>query len=135
MLLKLVPGCGAHRAGWYTFGQLSVHYSAVIILLEQCINVAYCIRYVCNMSRWMNAKKQRTPLPLGRAALLALQLNSLRDECCEAAEKLCRQKKINESELDECARLDDALAEAQRVLKSAVASIAESRLRRRSRVK
>ncbi|HLX70276.1 MAG TPA: hypothetical protein VKV04_11680 [Verrucomicrobiae bacterium] len=83
----------------------------------------------------MIAKKYKTPLPLGRAALMALQLNSLRDECCEAAERLCRRKKINESDLDECARLDDALAEAQRVLKSAVAGIADSRLKRRSRVK
>jgi hypothetical protein len=83
----------------------------------------------------MKAKQLRTPLPLGRVALMALQLNSLRDECCETAQKLCRRKKLNESELDECARLDDALAEAQRVLKSAVAGIADSRLKRRSRVK
>jgi hypothetical protein len=83
----------------------------------------------------MKPKKQKVSLPLGRTALIALQLNSLRDECCEAAEQLCRYKKINESELDECARLDDALAEAQRVLKFAVADIASSRLQRRSRVR
>lgn len=83
----------------------------------------------------MKTKKPRVSLPLGRAALIAFQLNSLRDECCEAAEKLCRQKKIDESELDDCARLDDALAEAQRLLKFAVANIACSRLHRRSRVR
>jgi hypothetical protein len=83
----------------------------------------------------MKARKQRIPLPLGRAALVAFQLNSLRDECCDAAEKLCRRKHIDEAELDECARLDDALAEAQRVLKFAVAEIASLRLKRRSRVK
>ena len=83
----------------------------------------------------MKARKQRICLPLGRTALIALQLNSLRDECCEAAGRLRRRKDIDEAELDECARLDDALAEAQRVLKFAVAGIANSRLKGRSRVK
>jgi hypothetical protein len=83
----------------------------------------------------MKIKKAKIPLPLGRAGLLAAQINSLRDECCEAAERLLRQEPLNEAELDECARLDDALAEAQRVLKSTIASIACSRLLRRSRAK
>ena len=83
----------------------------------------------------MKAEKQRVSLPLGRAALIAFQLNSLRDECCEAAEKLCQRRKVDESELEECARLDDALAEAQRLLKFAVAEVAYSRLNRRSRVR
>ena len=64
---------------------------------------------------------------------MAFQINSLRDECCVAAEKLLRQKVLNEAELEEAARLDDALAAAQRILKSAVARIAYSRLKRRSR--
>jgi len=72
---------------------------------------------------------------MGRTALLAFQINSLRDECCAAAEKILRQKPLNEAELDECARLDDALADAQRLLKSAVARIAYSRLKRRSQAK
>lgn len=80
-------------------------------------------------------KKQKISLPIGRTALLAFQINSLRDECCEAAEKILRQKPFNEVELDECARLDDALAEAQRILKAVVARIAYSRLKRRSRIK
>jgi hypothetical protein len=67
--------------------------------------------------------------------LLAFQINSLRDECCYAAEKILRQTPCNEAELDECARLDDALADAQRLLKSAVARIAYSRLKRRSQTK
>lgn len=83
----------------------------------------------------MKPKNQRVSLPLGRTVLIAFQLNSLRDECCEAAEKLCRYKNVDQSELDECARLDDALAEAQRVLKFTVSQIASSRLRRRSRVR
>lgn len=83
----------------------------------------------------MKTKKNKFSLPLGRAGLLAFQINLLRDECCQAAEMLMQQKKLNEDELDECARLDDALAEAQRVLKSAVARIAYSRLKRRSNIK
>jgi hypothetical protein len=83
----------------------------------------------------MKAKKTKVSLPLGRAGLLAFQINGLRDECCEAADKLMKEKNINEDELDECARLDDALAEAQQVLRSAVARIAYSRLKRRSRIK
>ena len=83
----------------------------------------------------MKKKKAKVSLPLGRAGLLAFQINVLRDECCEAAEKLIQQKQMDEEELDECARLDDALAEAQRVLKSAVARIAFSRLKRRSHTK
>jgi hypothetical protein len=83
----------------------------------------------------MKTKKNKISLPIGRAALLAFQINSLRDECCGAAEKILRQKPLNEIELDECARLDDALADAQRLLKSAVARIAFSRLKRRSQAK
>lgn len=80
----------------------------------------------------MKIKKQGPSLPIGRTALLAFQLNSLRDECCEAAAKLLRQKSLDEAELEECARLDDALAEAQRVLKGAVTQISFLRLKRRS---
>jgi hypothetical protein len=83
----------------------------------------------------MKHKKPKITLPLGRAGLVAFQINLLRDECCEAAEKLVQQKPFNEAELDECARLDDALAEAQRVLKHAIARIAYSRLKRRSHTK
>lgn len=72
---------------------------------------------------------------MGRTTLLAFQMNSLRDECCAAAEKILCQKPLNEAELDECARLDDALADAQRLLKSAVARIAFSRLKRRNQAK
>ena len=83
----------------------------------------------------MKAKKRQISLPIGRTALLAFQMNSLRDECCEAAEKMLQQMPLNEAELEECARLDDALAQAQQVLKTAVGRIALSRLKRRSQTK
>ena len=80
-------------------------------------------------------KKPKISLPLGRAGLLAFQINLLRNECCVAAEKLLCEKPLDEAELDDAARLDDALAEAQRILKTAVARIAYSRLKRRSQTK
>ena len=67
--------------------------------------------------------------------MLAMQIEDLRKECCEAAQVLTSQKRLDEEELDECARLDDALAEAHRVLKSAAAGVTLSRLRRRSRTR
>jgi hypothetical protein len=83
----------------------------------------------------MKNKKPKISLPLGRAGLLVYAMNSLRDECCAAAGKMIRKKSFDEAELEECARLDDALAEAQRVLKSAVVRVTFSRLKRRSQTK
>lgn len=57
----------------------------------------------------------------------------MRADCCKAAHTLSQQKVLDEFELDECARLDDALAEAHLLLKRTVARIIMSRLRRRSR--
>ena len=56
----------------------------------------------------------------------------MRAECCEAARILASETVLNESELEECACLDDALAEAQKLLKSAVGRVIISRLKRRS---
>ena len=57
----------------------------------------------------------------------------MRAECCAAAHLLTNEEPLNEEELEECAELDDALAEAQRLLKSTVAEVMISRLKRRSR--
>jgi hypothetical protein len=73
-------------------------------------------------------------LPIGRVAHLAFQIESLRAECCAAAHLLANEKELDEAELEECACLDDALAEAQRILKSTVANVMISRLKRRSRI-
>ena len=72
-------------------------------------------------------------LPIGGTARAACQLEALRAECCTAAQVLTEMEDVNEAELEECAQLDDALASAQRLLKSTVARIILSRLRRRSR--
>ena len=78
-------------------------------------------------------KKTKVVLPIGRTARLACQIDAMRAECCKAAETLAGEQVLNETELEECARLDDALAQAHNLLKRTVARIIMSRLRRRSR--
>jgi hypothetical protein len=83
----------------------------------------------------MRANKHKVRLTIGRTARLAFQMDAMRLECCEAAEILMRQKSLDEAELDECACLDDALAEAQRLLKSTIARITLARIKRRIRAR
>jgi len=78
--------------------------------------------------------KRKAVLPIGRTAQIAFQIEALRAECCAAARILTNEKTLNEAELEECACLDDVLAKAQRLLKSTVAEVMISRLKRRSRV-
>jgi hypothetical protein len=65
---------------------------------------------------------------------VACQIEAIRAQCCEAATILSNEKTLDEFELEECACLDDALAEAQKLLKSAVSRVIISRLKRRSRM-
>jgi hypothetical protein len=81
----------------------------------------------------MSAKKQKAILPIGRTAMLMCQILMVRDECCRTADVLVKQEKVDEEELEECARLDDALAEVHRILKATVSGVTLSRLKRRSR--
>ena len=81
----------------------------------------------------MKTNKRLPQLPIGRTARFAFDLDVTRADCSEVASQLCQKKKLDELELEECARLDDALAEAQRVLKAAVRNIMLDRIKRRSR--
>jgi hypothetical protein len=84
--------------------------------------------------QWVNLRtKNKAVLPIGRTARIACQIEALRAECCKAGHILANQKPLDDSELEECARLDDALSQAQRLLKNVVGSIIIGRLRRRSR--
>ena len=78
--------------------------------------------------------KNKVILPIGRVAQVAFQIEAMRAECCAAAHLLVGEKCLDEAELEECARLDDALAQAQRLLKSTVADVMITRLKRRSRI-
>jgi len=81
----------------------------------------------------MKLSKHHATLPIGRTAGLAFEIDEVRSACSKAAKVLVSQKRIDECELEECARLDDALAHAQRLLKATVRGILLSRLNRRSR--
>jgi hypothetical protein len=81
----------------------------------------------------VRSTKIHATLPIGRTAKLAYGLDSLRAGCSRAAAVLVSRDTVDEAELEECARLDDALAQAQRVLKAAVRNIMLSRLNRNSR--
>jgi hypothetical protein len=59
----------------------------------------------------------------------------MRAECCKAAQAIMNDKEPDECELEECARLDDALARAHRLLKQSVRNVMLARLNRRSRAK
>jgi hypothetical protein len=74
-------------------------------------------------------------LPIGRAARIAYEIDTLRQACCTAAQTLMNEKALDETELEECARLDDALAQAQRLLKRTVRTVMIARLSRRSRAR
>ena len=77
---------------------------------------------------------RKTTLPIGRTARVAYDLDVLRGQCSRVAENLLAQPTLNEAELEECARLDDALAQAQKLLKGTVSRVMISRLARRSGV-
>ena len=83
----------------------------------------------------MSKRKSKIELPIGRAAILAFQIEALRDVCCVAAEVLTSRKTLDEEELEDCARLDDALAAAHRILKVTVAEITLARLHRRNQAR
>jgi hypothetical protein len=78
-------------------------------------------------------KGRNAKLPIGRTAKLIFEIDALRAQCSQAAQLMLSQNPMDGMEFEECARLDDALAEAQRVLKANVRGIMLSRISRRSR--
>ena len=83
----------------------------------------------------MRDPKRQEALPIGRTARLAYEIDVLRGACCRAANTLASNKNFDADELEECAQLDEALYQAQRLLKSTVRSVMLTRLNRRSRTK
>jgi len=81
----------------------------------------------------MKSSKRHATLPIGRTAKLAFEIDIARAACSKAAQIILNQNRVDELELEECARLDDALAHAQRFLKAAVRDILLSRIKRGSR--
>jgi hypothetical protein len=59
----------------------------------------------------------------------------MRAACCKAAQAALAKDPPDDSELEECARLDDGLARAHRLLKATVRQVMLLRLNRRSRAR
>ena len=81
----------------------------------------------------MRASKRHPALPIGRAARLAFDIDEAREGCSKAAKLLLRQKRLDEVQFEECARLDEALEQAHRLLKGTVRDIVWARIERGSR--
>jgi hypothetical protein len=73
-------------------------------------------------------------LPIGRTARIVFELDSMRAECSKAAQEMLSRTDVDGNEFEECARLDDALAQAHRLLKSHLRSIMLARISRHSQV-
>jgi hypothetical protein len=77
--------------------------------------------------------KRQTVLPIGPTARIAFEIDATRAACSKVAQSLLSQDSVFEDEVEECARLDEALARAHLLLKGTVRSIMLSRLKRASR--
>ncbi len=89
---------------------------------------------ICHV-KGVRLKKNHAALPIGRTARIAFEIDAMRAACSKAATVLIKEKVLDEQELEECARLDDALAKAHLLLKHTVRNIMLSRIDRRSRAK
>lgn len=83
----------------------------------------------------VKSTKRHTALPIGPTARIAFEIDATRAGCSRVAQTLLSREPVNEAELEECARLDEALAHAHRLLKATVRSIMLSRLKRSSRAR
>lgn len=83
----------------------------------------------------VRSTKRHAVLPIGRTARLAFEIDLIRGACCKAADLIGNKHPLDEAELEECALLDDALAQAHHLLKSTVRNVMLSRLSRRSRAR
>jgi len=77
--------------------------------------------------------KRQSALPIGRTARIAYEIEAMRAACCRAAQNIAGQSDAEIDELDECARLDEALAKAHSLLKHTVREVMLSRINRRSK--
>jgi hypothetical protein len=68
----------------------------------------------------MQSPERPLDLPLEYTAELVFEIGSLRSDCSEAAQRLVERQPLDELALDECARFDDALAQAHAILARAV---------------
>jgi hypothetical protein len=68
-------------------------------------------------------------------ARLVFEIEAIRGECSDAARRILARNPVDEIELEESARMDDALSKAHSYLKSHLRSIMLSRIRRKTRAR
>ena len=73
--------------------------------------------------------QQHVKLPIGRTARIVFELDAMRAECSRAAQEML-DLDVDGAEFEECAKLDDALAQAHRLLKANLRKIMLSRISR-----
>jgi len=83
----------------------------------------------------VKSSKGHTTLPIGSTARIAFEIDATRAGCCRVAQSLLSREPVNHAELEDCARLDEALARAHRLLKATVRGIMLSRLKRTNRAR
>lgn len=81
----------------------------------------------------MRKNERFVGLPIGRTARLVFEIDAMRAECCQAAQQLLEHGVVGGAEFEECAKLDEALDKAHRLLKENLRTIMLSRISRRSR--
>ena len=75
-------------------------------------------------------KQRHVKLPIGKAAKIVFEIDALRGQCSEAAKLMLSQPSVDGLEFEECAMLDDALAQAHNILKGSIRRIMLSRIKR-----
>ena len=75
----------------------------------------------------MQMDRRPLTLPLEYVSEMAFEMHLMRGECGDLARQLLNQSPTNERLLDECAQLEEALAQAHRALHAAVARIHNQR--------
>lgn len=81
----------------------------------------------------MKSSPKPGALPLDYAAEIAFEIHMLRGECSQAARDLMSQRPLDEDALEDCARLDEALARAHVIIQAAIVRIRGVRSKRRPR--
>ena len=84
------------------------------------------------MIRPMKTTHQQSALPLAYTTEIMMEIFLMRDECSNLAQGLMNARPLDEPALEECAVLDDALAQAHRTLQAAVKDVRGSRVHRKN---
>ncbi len=82
----------------------------------------------------MKLPEKPTALLLDCAVDLMFEVYLMRGDCSVLAKSLMQQRTPDESALEECARLDDTLAQVYKTLQSTLKGIQRTRVTRRKKI-